>query len=427
MSTRSMATTAYRETNQCRICGNRTLEHVLSLGTQHLTGVFPKTPAQNVSAGPLELVKCQENGTGNNCGLLQLKHSFNPDEMYRSDYGYRSGINQSMANHLQHIVRTLLRQVELKPGDVVLDIGSNDATLLKAYPDAGVSLIGIDPSGESFRSFYPPHISLVVDYFSAAAVKPLLGGKRARIITSIAMFYDLASPLAFMQDIKEVLAEDGVWVFEQSHMPTMLRQNAYDTVCHEHLEYYGLRQIKWMADRVGFKILDVELNDINGGSFRVTVAHERANYQPVSNKWLALLQQEKELGLDTLRPYREFKDRVYRHRDDLVRTIRDINSRGETIIGYGASTKGNVLLQFCGFTEHDIPAIAERNPEKYGRFTPGTLIPIISEQEARERQPNYLLALPWHFKAEFLKREQAFLENGGRILFPLPKIEAIGK
>ena len=419
--------TAYREINQCRICGNHTLEHVLSLGAQHLTGVFPKTPTQKVSAGPLELVKCREDEDGNGCGLLQLKHSFNPDEMYRADYGYRSGINQSMTNHLQHIVRSVLGHVELKSGDVVLDIGSNDATLLKAYPQANISCIGIDPSGESFRRFYPPQITLVVDYFSADAVKPFLDGKKAKVITSIAMFYDLASPLAFMQDIKEALVEDGVWVSEQSYMPAMLRQNAYDTVCHEHVEYYGLRQIKWMADRVGFKILDVELNDINGGSFQVTMAHEHSNHKPVSNQWLALLKQEKELGLDTPRPYREFKDSVYRHRDDLIRTIRDINKRGETILGYGASTKGNVLLQFCGFTGHDIPAIADRNPEKHGRYTPGTLIPIVSESSARERKPNYFLALPWHFKEEFLKRERAFLESGGKIMFPLPKIEAIGK
>ena len=422
-----MATTAYREINRCRICGNYTLEHVLSLGTQHLTGVFSKTPTQKVSAGPLELVKCREDEDGNNCGLLQLKHSFNPDEMYRADYGYRSGINQSMTNHLQHVVRSVLGHVELKSGDVVLDIGSNDATLLKAYPHANISCIGIDPSGESFHRFYPSQITLVVDYFSADAVKPFLDGKKAKIITSIAMFYDLASPLAFMQDIKGVLAEDGVWVSEQSYMPAMLRQNTYDTVCHEHLEYYGLRQIKWMADRVGFRILDVELNDINGGSFRVTMACERSNYQPVSNQWLALLEQEKELGLDTLRPYREFKDSVYRHRDDLIRTIRDINKRGETILGYGASTKGNVLLQFCGFTGRDIPAIADRNPEKHGRYTPGTLIPIISEERARARKPDYFLALPWHFKEEFLKRERAFLESGGKIMFPLPKIEAVGK
>ena len=279
--TQCMTTPSYREISHCRVCGNTTLHSILSLGEQYLTGVFPKSRDQKISVGPLELVKCPEDSPAA-CGLLQLRHSFNPDEMYCGSYGYRSGINQTMTNHLQQVVRTILELVELKPGDVVLDIGSNDATLLKAYPHAEISLVGIDPSAENFRRFYPEYISLVVDYFSATAYKSVTA-KKAKIITSIAMFYDLESPLSFMRQIKEVLADDGVWVFEQSYMPRMLEHNAYDTVCHEHLEYYGLRQIKWMADQIGFKILNAELNDVNGGSFCVTVCHQSAPYRSVSD------------------------------------------------------------------------------------------------------------------------------------------------
>ena len=420
------STTIYREIKSCRICGNSSLEPVLSLGTQVLTGVFPKSPEQIVSAGPLELAKCREDAAGATCGLLQLRHSFNPDEMYRGSYGYRSGLNLTMTQHLQHVANTIAELVSLKAGDVVLDIGSNDATLLKSYPNAGLSLIGIDPSAVNFRQYYPDNIALVTDYFSAAAFRSVMGSRKAKVVTSIAMFYDLESPLAFALDIREILADDGVWVFEQSYMPTMLARNAYDTVCHEHLEYYGLRQIKWLAERAGFTILDVELNDVNGGSFRVTVAPKNSPYRPFADRVDQLLQQEVVAGLHTLRPYLNFKQTVFQHRDDLRRTVTEIRQRGEKILGYGASTKGNVVLQFCGFTVADIPAIAERNPEKYDGFTPGTLIPMIPEQAARDQRPDYFLALPWHFREEFLKRERAYLDAGGKFLFPLPQVEIIG-
>jgi len=417
---------SYREISQCRICGNKNLEPVLNLGTQVLTGVFPKDRHQSISEGPLELVKCVEDSSDQACGLLQLRYSFNPDEMYRQEYGYRSGLNQTMTRHLQSIVKRICSLVKLFPGDIALDIGSNDSTLLKSYPEKGLMLIGIDPSAEQFRQYYPDAAHLVVDFFSASAYRSVSGGKKAKVVTSIAMFYDLPSPWEFMQNIKEILAEDGVWVLEQSYMPTMLDQLAYDTVCHEHLEYYGLRQIQWMAQRTGLKIVDVERNEINGGSIQIVIMHEQSTYQQQSKLVTTLLDQEKSSGLTTLEPYYEFRDKVYRHRDELIKRVRDINSQGQVILGYGASTKGNVILQFCAFTEQDISAIAERNPNKYGRFTPGTHIPIISEAEARSRRPDYFLVLPWHFREEFTQREKEFLDQGGKFLFPLPHIEEVG-
>ncbi len=417
-----MSTAAYQEVARCRVCGNDRLDPILHLGVQHLTGVFPQHRAEPVSAGPLELVKCHETGRGETCGLVQLRHNYRPDDMYRGHYGYRSGLNELMVRHLHELVAAIEQQLPLRPGDVVLDIGSNDATLLKAYRATGLSRIGIDPSAGNFREFYPPDIALVTDYFSARAYRSIMGTRPARVITSIAMFYDLPSPLEFMREIKEILAPDGLWVFEQSYMPTMLERNAYDTICHEHLEYYGLRQIEWMVERAGLKILDVALNDVNGGSFCVTACHQTAPHQPRAT-WPALRQAEVQAGLTGLKPYDAFRERVFRHRDELVAAIGHLRQTGQLLLGYGASTKGNVLLQFCGFTERDIPAIADRNPAKFGRFTPGSLIPIIPEDEARARQPAVLLALPWHFREGFLQRERAFLERGGRFLFPLPRLE----
>jgi NDP-4-keto-2,6-dideoxyhexose 3-C-methyltransferase len=267
------------EVKSCRVCGNTNLIPVLNLGHQVLTGVFPKDKTQPITSGPLELVKCDESTPGKTCGLLQLRHSFEPEEMYGAGYGYQSGINQTMTKHLQSIVADNLQIASVQAGDIVLDIGANDGTLLKAYPHAGLSLLGIDPSAEKFRKFYPDHIKLVADFFTADNFRNVHGNKKAKIITSIAMFYDLESPLNFMRDIHSVLDENGIWVFEQSYLPTMIEMNAYDTVCHEHLEYYGLRQIQWMTQKIGFRILKVELNFINGGSFRIVVTPNNSKLQ----------------------------------------------------------------------------------------------------------------------------------------------------
>jgi hypothetical protein len=240
------------------------------------------------------------------------------------------------------------------------------------------------------------------------------------------MFYDLEDPTKFVREVESILAEDGIWHLEQSYMPSMLRLNSYDTICHEHLEYYSLGVAKTIMEVAGFKIVDVMMNAVNGGSFAVTVA-KAANQKVRPNDAMInwLLEQEERMGLTTPKPYREFEEKVFRHREDLIRLIRALNADGKKVLGYGASTKGNVVLQFCGFSERDIPAIADVNPDKFGCFTPGTHIPIIPESEARAMKPDYLLVLPWHFKAGILEREKEYLANGGKMIFPFPEIEIV--
>jgi hypothetical protein len=410
---------AYREIGKCRINSSTNLVSVLDLGHQALTGVFPKNASQPVTVGPLELVWCPSSG------LLQLKHSYESSELYGDNYGYRSGLNQSMVNHLTDKITYLERQFPLNSGDVVVDIGSNDATTLKAYRTSGIRRIGIDPTGKKFAEHYPAEITLVPEFFSAVTYRSVETGK-ARIVTSIAMFYDLEAPIDFARQIESILADDGVWHFEQSYMPSMLRLNSYDTVCHEHLEYYSLGVVKKILEQAGLRLIDVVMNAINGGSFAVTAAkatNKSVNTnQPVID-WL--LEQEGRMGLNTPRPYRDFEERVFRHRDDLTRLIRTLTADGKKILGYGASTKGNVVLQFCGLTAQDIPAIADVNSEKFGCVTPGTHIPIISEAEAKAINPDYYLVLPWHFKDGIVRREKEFLSRGGRMIFPFPEIEII--
>ena len=415
----------YKEIRKCRVCGNTDLVPILDLGNQYLTGVFPKKKDESISCGPIELVKCQEDKQGNFCGLLQLRQSYDLNEMYGWNYGYRSALNQSMVEHLHRKVENILKRITTVSGDIILDVGSNDSTLLQAYHRDEVTLVGVDPAGEKFKEYYPDHIKLIPEFFSAQSFKKELGKKKAKIITTIAMFYDIEHPLDFMQEVREILADDGVWVFEQSYMPVMLEKNSYDTICHEHLEYYRLKQIKWMTDRAGFKIIDIEFNDINGGSFSIMAAKSNSPIGKGTGLVERILNVEENKGLSSSKPYLEFKRRVYKHRQELRECIQNIKSENKLILGYGASTKGNVILQFCGFTDKDIPFIAEVNRDKLGCYTPGTYIPIISEEEARAMHPDYFVIFPWHFKESFLKKERAFLENGGMLLIPLPELQII--
>jgi hypothetical protein len=414
----NMCSQPYHQINHCRASGSKNLVSVLNLGIQSLTGVFPRTADTPITAGPLELVWCPDSG------LLQLNHSYDPNEMYGDNYGYRSGLNQSMVQHLQGKVRRLVAFAGLKSGDVVLDIGSNDATLLKSYQVPGLERIGIDPTGAKFRQYYPSDIQLVPDFFSRSNFERVCA-KKAKIVTSIAMFYDLEDPTEFARQIAAVLADDGIWHFEQSYMPSMLRTNSYDTICHEHLEYYSLTALVGILEAAGLRLLDVQMNAVNGGSFAVTAAKPRSPHKANSAMVHWLIEQEKRMGLDTPRPFRDFEERVFRHREDLRRLILTLVKDGKKVLGYGASTKGNVLLQFCGLTPEEIPAIAEVNPDKYGCVTPGTHIPIVSEQEARAMNPDFFLVLPWHFKNGIIEREREFFERNGKMIFPFPEIEIV--
>lgn len=417
----------YKKINHCRMCDNTNLVSLLHLGEQTLTGVFPKSKSTTITSGPLELVKCFSHTGEQVCGLVQLNHSYDSNEMYGDNYGYRSGLNQSMVRHLQSVVKEILATVELASGDIIIDIGGNDSTLLQTYPkDLGLNLMVIDPTSSKFKKYYPEHINNTADFFSASTYNRLFD-KKAKVITSIAMFYDLEEPLKFVQDIYDVLDDNGIWVFEQSYLPAMVNTTSYDTICHEHLEYYGMQQILWLFEKVGFKMVDVEFNAINGGSFRITAAKKAANIVCKTEKINEALATEMEAGYAQLDIYNQFAQAVVKHRDELKAFIKDLQNNGKKIFGYGASTKGNVLLQYCGLTEHDLHCIAEVNPDKFGSFTPNTLIPIVSEQEAKAQNPDYFLVLPWHFRESIIEREQAFLEQGGKLIFPLPTLEVYSK
>ncbi len=361
------------------------------------------------------------------CGLLQLRHSYNSHELYGANYGYRSGLNQSMINHLNGIARAIQERITFNGGDLVVDIGSNDGTLLRAFPlSREYQLIGVDPTGYKFRRFYPEDILLIPDFFSADLIETRFPGRKARVITSIAMFYDLEDPLGFVDNVARLLHPEGLWVFEQSYLPSMLDTVAYDTICHEHLEYYSLKQIQWMLDQCGLKIVDLDLNTSNGGSFRVTAAHRQSGFVCNDQAIAELMAIESRMQLDEVDTYRRFALQIERRREELVELLHRLKENGKTVLGYGASTKGNVILQYCGIGPDLLPAIAEVNEDKFGAFTPSTLIPIISEAEARKRRPDYFIVLPWHFREGIIQKESAYLESGGKFIFPLPELEIFG-
>ncbi len=414
----------YRKT--CRICGAGNLKPVIDLGKQYLQGAFVKpgvfdAPARRI---PTELVRCDPEASEGACGLLQTSVSVPPEVLY-SSYWYRSGTNQTMRDHLAGIANEAAGMIE-RPEALALDIGCNDGTLLRALPSS-FKKIGIDPSNIARQG--EGDYEVVNDFFPSTALTQALAGRLCDVVTSIAMFYDLEAPQTFVRELKSILSPDGIWIFEMSYMPLMLEMNSYDTICHEHLEYYSLAVIERLMRLCGMKIVRVGFNDINGGSIRCYATHADC-YRYSSPENMAELhrvrQREFELELDTDRPYRFFQERIDKHKTQLSDLVRKLRRDGKTIHIYGASTKGNTILQWCGLDGSLIPYAADRNPDKSGARTLGTDIAIISEDESRAMRPDYYLVLPWHFRKEFIERESKTMLAGTKFIFPLPEIEIIG-
>lgn len=312
---------------------------------------------------------------------------------------------------------------------MVLDIGCNDGTLLRNYQTKGIKLIGFDPAKNLLAYSQKGTTKIINNFFNAKEFQKEFKEEKAKIITSIAMFYDLDKPNDFVKDVKKCLDDNGLWVIQMSYLPLMLEQNAFDNICHEHIEFYSLTSLENLLKRHEMEVIGVELNNVNGGSFRTYIKHKRAKIKALEKekeKLFELRDREKKIGLETKKPYEEFAERVNKIKKELVEFIKQENAKGKKIYVYGASTKGNTLLQFFNLNNKLIKAAAERNLDKIGKKTTGTLIPIISEEQARKENPDYFLILPWHFLKEFTEREKEYLENGGKFIVPLPEPKIIG-
>ncbi|MBL9130272.1 MAG: class I SAM-dependent methyltransferase [Verrucomicrobiaceae bacterium] len=412
----------------CRICGCRSFTDVVKLGDQYIGGLIVSEDGTGTIKRqiPLDLVRCDPALDENACGLVQMRHSVPPKVLYHRYY-YESGINQSMRDNLAGISLLAEQTVTLKANDIVLDIGCNDGTLLASYRTAGLRHIGIDPSDVALKA-RERGFTVVNDFFSADAFRRVHAVEKARVVTSISMFYDLEDPRSFVSDIASVLADDGIWILEQSYLPGMLAMNSFDTICHEHLEYYSLAVLERLFGECGLEVVDVHLNDVNGGSFRLCVAHTgRVKPSAEAAKRVQDLRvSEFELALDTDAPYARFRTDIERIRTELQAFLLKAKGEHKLVHGYGASTKGNTTLQYCGITGDLLPAIADRNPRKWGSYTIGSRVKIISEEESRAAKPDYYLVLPWHFMPEFKTRESDFLARGGKFVVPFPQVHLVG-
>ena len=415
-----------RKRTTCRVCGSTSIKPVIDLGPQYLQGSFIKPGKEMPSSRMIDLtlVRCNPEVDENACGLLQMLHSVPSDILYDA-YWYRSGTNETMRGHLKEIVDSLLSTIDKKHA-LVLDIGCNDGTLLGNYPATFIKY-GCDPSDVAQEV---KEATVVQDIFPSEELFKILEGKRMDIITSIAMFYDLENPVDFVKGIKRFLAPKGVWAFEMSYMPKMLELDSYDTLCHEHLEFYSLAVLETILGKAGMKIFKISFNEINGGSIRCYATHkENSSHDKKENDMLMneVRVREFDMMLDTDKPYTDFQQRIELLKVELYTLIKDLKEEGNKIHIYGASTKGNTILQWCKLDHTLIDYAAERNPDKYGAMTLGTNIPIISEEESRAMNPDYYLVLPWHFKGEFLNREKEMYNKGTGFIFPIPKIEIFKK
>ena len=398
----------------CRSCKNTKLSKVYSLGKQTLTGIFPPKKNMKITKGELSMVLCK------NCKLLQLEHNFDPNEMYGDNYGYMSSLNKSMISHLKLKALNLKNKYKLKPKDNILDIGSNDGTFL-AFFNKRFKLYGCDPTIKKFSHLYRSDINQLPSFLSSK----LFDNKKFNLITSISMFYDLPDPLNFAKQIYSLLEKNGIWHIELSYMPMMIKNTSYDTICHEHLEYYSLKSLKYLLDSANLKIINLSFNQINGGSIELDITKKKSALKECKHLIDWVLKSEHINKYNEIEKQKYFFKQCENHKYLLKKLLLTLKKQNKKILGYGASTKGNVLLQYCNINDKVINYIAEVNKFKFNKFTPGQNIKIISEKEAKLKKPDYFLVLPWHFKDHIIKREQNFLKKGGKLIFPLPDIEII--
>jgi len=414
------------ERTTCRISGEPLIP-LFTLGELHISDFIEQNTEPRLEPVELKLMLAPKSG------LVQLAHTADFDAMYR-EYWYRSGTNATMRNELKEIAEKATKFIRPIQGDTWLDIGCNDGTLL-SYVDSTITRIGFDPALNTFLEAESKKYAneIIVDYFTEDKYRGVTANK-AKVITSIAMFYDLEDPHAFVSEVEKILDEEGLWIIQMSYLPLMLKQLAFDNICHEHLEYYSLEALIYLLNAHDLEVVDCELNDINGGSFRIFIRKKKANpslfatapYRDVARMRIdGILALEEKMNLRDPQTYMDFFEQIQELKKQTMEFIEKALAEGKTIWGYGASTKGNTLLQWYGLDNTHIKGIAERSEIKYGKKTAGSNIPIFSEEETRKEKPDYMLVLPWHFINEFREREKAYLEQGGAFIVPCPTFEVI--
>lgn len=407
----------FKKNKNCRCCGSIKLNKYLNFGSMYLSTAFPKTKKNSLREIPMILEICRE------CKLAQLAHNYELSKLYNENYGYKSGINQSMKNHLKCITYEAMSFKPLNKNDIVLDIASNDGTLLKNY-NKNLIRVGVDPVIKKYRKNYKKMRSFETFFSKEIFFRNFK--KKAQIITSIAVFYDVSNPRQFVSDISDILDPTGIWILEQSYFPHLIENNAYDSICHEHLTYFTIKQIKMILKKYNLEIFNISSNNMNGGSIRFFIKFkDNKNIKIYKNNINPYLLVENKFYKNFNKKLLKFKLEIGKSRSNINKFIKKSARLNKSIHIYGASTKGNIILQYCKINSVKIKFAADRNPDKFNRYTPGSNIKIISEAESRSMKPDYYLVMPWHFKNEIIKREKNFTKNGGRLIFPLPKFQIL--
>ncbi|MCE9554312.1 MAG: class I SAM-dependent methyltransferase [Planctomycetes bacterium] len=410
---------SYSTRSSCRVCGTARLAPAFSLGELFVSNFVDANIAGAQIKAPLDLVFCEE------CRLLQLLHTAPQELLYARHYWYRSGVTETMRRALRDIAVDIEERFSLQAGDVVLDIGSNDGTLLRSFTGSEIVRVGVEPANNLAEEGSRGVQVFIPDFWSYEGYW-LTVGRQARAITAIGMFYDLEDPNAFIADVRAALADDGVFVAQLMCLRNMLESNDVGNICHEHLEYYSFASLEVLLARHGLEIFDVVINNVNGGSYRIFARHAGGS-TAVSEDGLHRVARvrEDEADLQSLVAFQAFYSRVQKNKSECVAFIENAVATGKKVWVYGASTKGNTILQYYGLDHRVIEAAADRSPEKWGKCTVGTRIPIVSEEQARQASPDYFLVLPYAFIAEFYARETQWRESGGKFLVPLPEFRVI--
>ena len=409
--------------HSCRFCGNPSLIPCIDLGDQYLSSIFPQNLnyRKELTKEKLDLVLCEKND--NTCGVLQLGHSFDMSQMYQ-EYPFTSSTNSSMPKILKNVLDSALEYTDITKDDLVLDIGGNDGTLLSYLQDRNCDLLCIDAAQNVKPVFRSDKFKIVNTYFNRKIFETATD-KKAKLVFSIAMFYHLYDPIQFSKDVAACMTDDGVWVVQMAYLPAMIQTNMYDNIVHEHVGYYGADHMRWIMEKAGLEIFDVTLNDVYGGSYRLFMKKKGCSKYPATQRYKQVLEDEMKMEIYSASTYIDFMKRVEKTRTDLVELCEKLKGEGKNIWIYGASTKGNTILQYCGIGSDLITAAADSNPFKFGKYIIGVDIPIKNEEEMRAEKPDYLLALPYSFIDGFMKREGELIKQGTKFISPLPEVKVI--